>query len=67
MVAKPDMEDTREATLVSSSGGSGFLPGIAERLGNPTFTRSLALRAFALVRFILVPAQGASDRHDQRS
>lgn len=36
---------------------AGFLPGIAERLGNSTFTKSLALSKDALVRFMAEPEE----------
>lgn len=38
-----------------------FLPGIAERLGDPTFTRSLSLRENALVRFMEEPREHLVD------
>jgi hypothetical protein len=38
-----------------------FLPGIAERLGDPTFTKSLAPREAALVRFMEAPREHLID------
>lgn len=38
-----------------------FLPGIAERLGDPNFTKGLALRESSLVRFMEEPTEHLSD------
>jgi hypothetical protein len=40
---------------------SGFLPGIAERLGDPAFTKSLAPREATLVRFMQEPREHLID------
>jgi len=39
----------------------GFLPGIAERLGDPNFTKSLAPREASLVRFMREPREHLID------
>lgn len=38
-----------------------FLPGIAERLGDPTFTKGLALKEHAIVRFMEEPREHLID------
>lgn len=40
---------------------SGFLPGIAERMGDPNFTKSLAPRESALVQFMKEPREHLVD------
>ncbi|MBF5095423.1 hypothetical protein F1643_14300 [Azospirillum sp. INR13] len=47
--------------LQTVAAAPGFLPGIAERLGNPTFTKSLAIRREALVRFMSEPREHLID------
>lgn len=47
--AKPHLEDVANAKI--------FLPGIAERLGNPTFTKNLILNSPAMVRFMEEPQE----------
>jgi hypothetical protein len=47
--------------LKSVAAVSGFLPGIAERLGDPTFTKSLAPCEATLVRFMEEPREHLID------
>ncbi|AYE85266.1 hypothetical protein [Sulfitobacter sp. D7] len=47
--------------LAAVAGVESFLPGIAERLGDPSFTKGLAPRELSLVRFMEEPTEHLVD------